>query len=302
MSAPTSPAPAPRAAVAVALFALYVIWGSTYLALRFALEGFPPFLLAGVRFLVAGTGLYAVLRLRGSPAPTRAGWGAAALTGVLLLGVGNGGVTFAQQWVDSGVAALVVGSMPMWAALFGGLMQKTWPTPPEWAGLVLGFVGLVLLRAGGELSAKHPWAVAGLLLAPLCWALGSVWARRLPLPQGFMATAAQMLCGGALLLGLGLARGETLSAAPPARAVGAFVYLVVFGSLVAFSAYGFLLRNARPAVATSYGYVNPGVAVVLGVVFADEKLAPSAVVALGAITAAVVLITLKPRVRLKPRP
>jgi drug/metabolite transporter (DMT)-like permease len=276
------------------LFALYIIWGSTYLAIRWALEGgFPPLRMGGLRFTLAGVILYAVLRLRGAPRPTPRQWAAGAFTGLLLLVIGNGSVAYAQQWVPSGVAALVVGSMPLWAALFGGLLNGAWPGRAERWGLGLGFLGIALLNGGGELGSR--WLpVVALLLAPVTWSFGSLWARTHPsMPQGLMATATQMLCSGVMLLGLSALVGERMVGMPDARGLAAFLYLVAFGSLIAFSAYGYLLRHARPAVATSYAYVNPVVAVLLGVVLGGETPGPFAFVAMAAILTAVMLITRK---------
>jgi drug/metabolite transporter (DMT)-like permease len=279
------------------LLALYLIWGSTYLGIRWALEGgFPPLRLGGLRFTLAGAILYAVLRLRGTPAPTGRQWMAGGFTGLLLLVVGNGCVSYAQQWVPSGVAALVVGSMPLWAALFGGLHGGQWPGRAERWGLALGFVGIALLNQGGELGGRWMPVVA-LLLAPVSWAFGSLWARHSPaMPQGLMGTATQMLCSGGVLLALSSLVGEHMVGMPDTRGVLAFVYLVAFGSLIAFSAYGYLLRHARPAVATSYAYVNPVVAVLLGVVLGGESPGPFAFVAMVVILAAVMLITRKAQV------
>ncbi|WP_407692898.1 drug/metabolite exporter YedA [Pyxidicoccus xibeiensis] len=276
------------------LVSLYLIWGSTYLAIRFALEGgLPPFLMSGTRFVLAGGVLFGALWLRGAPVPNPRQWGSSAVVGLLLLGVGNGGLVFAQQWgVPSGVAALVVGSLPMWTALFGGLFGQ-WPGKLERWGLAVGFGGIVLLNLGGATGGKLLPTVAA-LVAPMSWAFGSMWSRRLPMPQGLMSAAAQMLCGGVFMLGVGLVLGEQLpTVMPGARAVGAWFYLVVFGSLVGYSAYGYLLRHARPALATSYAYVNPVVAVFLGSVLAGETMRPSAWVAMGAILGAVVLLTRK---------
>lgn len=276
------------------LFALYVIWGSTYLAIRWTLlGGIPPLMLGGARFTLAGSLLYAVLRLRGEPRPGWRQWRAAAFTGLMLLVIGNGCVAFAQQWVPSGVTALVVGSMPLWAALFGGLYDGQWPGRAERWGLGLGFCGIALLNRGGELG-EHWGAVLALLLAPVSWAFGSLWSRRNAfMPQGLMGTATQTLCAGVVLAVLSLARGERLMGMPDGRAVASFFYLVSFGSLIAFSAYGYLLRHARPAVATSYAYVNPVVAVLLGMGLGGETPGPYAFAAMTAILVGVVLITRK---------
>ncbi len=280
-----------RGWIVFCLFALYVIWGSTYLAIRWALTGFPPFLMAGLRFTLAGLLLYGWLRLRGAPAPTRPQWAAGAITGTLLLVVGNGCVAFAQQWVPSGVAALVVGSMPLWMALFVG-MSGQWPGTSERWGLALGFCGIVLLNLGGELGVRV-LPVLALLFAPVSWAFGSVWSRRLPMPPGLMTTATQMLIAGAGMLVISGLLGERLQGMPNPRALASFFYLMVFGSLVAFSAYGYLLRNARPAVASSYAYVNPMVAMLLGMFLGGETPGRYAFIAMVAILAAVMLLTRK---------
>jgi drug/metabolite transporter (DMT)-like permease len=294
LPAESTPADPKQGWIVFCLLALYLIWGSTYLAMRWAIEGgFPPLRMGGLRFTLAGIILYAALRLRGMPSPTRQQWLAGAFTGLMLLVIGNGCVAFAQQWVPSGVAALVVGSMPLWAALFGGLYGGQWPGALERWGLALGFFGIVLLNQGGELGDRWLPALA-LLLAPVSWAFGSIWSRRhASMPQGLMGTATQMLCSGIMLMGLSLAVGEHMPAMPTPRALGAFFYLVAFGSFIAFSAYGYLLRNARPAIATSYAYVNPVVAVLLGVGLGGETPGPFAFVAMGAILVAVMLITRK---------
>jgi drug/metabolite transporter (DMT)-like permease len=286
------PSPARRPyMVVLALLAIYVIWGSTYLGIRFALEGFPPFLMAGLRFILAGAGMYVFLRGRGAPAPSRTEWRGAALAGCLLLVGGNGGVTFAQQWVSSGLAALVVATVPLWAALFSGLFGR-WPRRLEWAGLALGFGGIVLLNLESDLRANLLGTVV-LFLAPVCWAFGSVWSRHLPLPSGLMSAAAQMVVGSIVLLAAGLALGERIDTVPGERPLLALAYLVVFGSIIAFSAYVFLLGRVRPALATSYAYVNPIVAVGLGVGLAGERITGSGVLAMLAILAGVVLVAWK---------
>ncbi|HUS13883.1 MAG TPA: drug/metabolite exporter YedA [Chloroflexia bacterium] len=281
----------------LALLTLYIIWGSTYFAIKVALEGFPPFLMAGARFLVAGVGMYAFLRLRGIPNPRRAEWRGAAIVGILLLATGNGGVVFAEQWIGSGLAALGVATVPVWAALFAGLWGQ-WPSGREWAGIVLGLVGMVLLNLESDLRANPIGAVA-VLAAAASWALGSVWSRRLSLPPGAMASSAEMLAGGGVLMLASLLTGEHIAAVPGPRPLLAVAYLVVFGSIVAFSAYGYLLRYTRPAVATSYAYANPLVAVLLGVTFAGEHISLSGILAMVVILAGVGLVTIR---RVRPAP
>lgn len=264
---PSGALPSPR--VVGALLVVYLVWGSTYYALKVALETIPPFLVAGPRYLAAGAAMYTFLRLRGVPAPTRQEWIDSAKVGALLLVGGNGGVALAQRSVSSSVAAVVVATMPIWAAVFAALSSsRERPTRREGLGLLLGFGGIVLLHAGGSIHLDA--AGAFIVAAPICWALGSVWSRRLPLPAGPMATAAQMLTGGAMMLTIGLGRGERLHHLPSLRSASAVLYLAVVGSIVAFSAYTWLLRNVRPAVAMSYAFVNPLVALALGVLLAHE--------------------------------
>jgi drug/metabolite transporter (DMT)-like permease len=285
--------------IVLALLTVYVIWGSTYLAIRVALEGFPPFLMAGIRFLIAGGGMYVFLRLRGAPNPTWRQWLGAGLVGCLLLVGGNGGVTFAEQWVASGLAAVWIATMPVWAALFAGLFGR-WPSPLEWAGLSLGVVGVALLNLENDFQANPIGAVA-LTIATMSWAFGSVWSRRLSLPNGMMASAAEMLVGGVVLFILGFGTGEKITQMPGERAIAAVAYLIVFGSIIAFSAYLYLLKNVRSTVATSYAYVNPIVAVALGVGLVGENITLAGLAAMLVILAAVGLVALA-RERAKPEP
>ena len=281
-----SPAGAPSrrgAAVVAALLALYVIWGSTYLAIRIAIAGVPPLLMAAGRFLLAGGVLLTYLRARGAPWPTRKAWGAGALVGVLLCAA-NGLVTLAEQWVSSNLAAVVVASLPLWTVLLASLWGER-PARAEGAGIALGLAGVIVLQLGGELSAS-PRGTLLLVASTWCWALGSIWGRRLPVPDGAMASAVEMLAGGAALALAGVLRGERITAVPAAGQLAAWLYLTVFGSLVAFSAYAFLLRQVRPALATSYAYVNPAVAVALGAA-AGEPVGARTIGALGLILAGV---------------
>ncbi|HYX92611.1 MAG TPA: drug/metabolite exporter YedA [Myxococcaceae bacterium] len=286
MTRESSPAAA-RVPVLLALVAVYVVWGSTYVGIRIALEGYPPFVMGAIRFLLAGAGMYGWLRARGVPAPSRREWGGSAVVGFLLLIVGNGGVAVAEQWVASGLAAVMVASMPLWAALFAGFFGR-WPRAVEWAGLAVGGAGVVMLNLDGDLRASAPGAIA-LLLAPMCWALGSVWSSKLPLPKGQMASAAQMLMAGAMFAVLAVPQLPRMGM-PSLRATLALLFLTVFGSLVAYSAYQYLLRTVRPALATSYAYVNPVVALFLGVFLAGEHLAPAAAFGTSLVLLAVVMV------------
>jgi drug/metabolite transporter (DMT)-like permease len=253
------------------------------------LETIPPFLMSGSRFLLGGVVLYAFLRIRGAPRPSAPAWGASAITGGLLFGIGNGAVAFAQQWISSSLAAIVVCTMPLWAALVAFLFGQR---PGRWeiAGLVLGFVGVVVLNADGQLGETNPLAFL-ILLAPPAWALGSLWGKRLPLPDGSMAVATQMICGGALMLLFGVVRGESFTEIPSGRSLVAVAYLLVAGSLVAFSAYHWLLHHTRPAVATSYAYVNPLVALGFGMWLGNEAVGPATWIAAPIILAGLALVS-----------
>jgi len=276
--------------IGFSLFALYIIWGSTYLGMHFALESFPPFIMAGLRFLIAGILLYVVMRVRGTETPTRKQWIGAAIVGTLLLAGGTGGIAFAEQWVASGVAAVAVAAIPLWTAFLIGLMGR-WPSRFEWIGLALGFVGVILLNLGNNVWTTPEGAIA-LLLGPLCWASGSVLSTRVSLPPGLMSSAAQMLVGGVVMLLLALLTGERITHVPTLNALLAMGFLIVFGSLIAFSAYGYLLRRVRPTLATSYAYVNPVVAVGLGALFAGEHITIVGILAMLVILTGVALVSM----------
>jgi drug/metabolite transporter (DMT)-like permease len=278
-----------RTLLVLAFVAVCTIWGSTYLGIRIALESFPPFLLGAVRFLTAGGVLYVLARWRGEPPLRSVEWGSALVTGSLLFVVGNGLVNVAEQSVSSGLASVLVATMPLWATLLGRLFG-TPPSMREMAGVGLGIVGVAVLNLGGELRAS-PVGAACALLAPMGWALGSMASRRMPLPRGtMMRTASQMLAGGAATAVVSLLIHERLPGAPSARSVVAMVYLFVFGSLVGFSAFSYLLAHTRPAVATSYAYVNPVIAVLLGVALAGERFGATSAIGAVIVLAAVVLV------------
>ena len=288
---PAGPASASPLAIVLALAAVYVVWGSTYLAIRFALEGgWPPLLMAGLRFLASGLALYAILRWRGVAAPTPAQWRNAAFVGLLLLGMGNGLVCIAEQTVSSGLAAVAVASVPLWMALFAALRGEH-PRRAEWLGLGVGFAGVAWLNLGSSLSAS-PAGLVALLVAAIAWSYGSIWSRGRDLPPPLMAAAAQMLCGGAAMLVAGLALGERFEAWPTPRGVLAVGYLATFGSLVGFSAYVWLLRHVRPALAGSYAYVNPVIAVLLGAWLAGERFGAHELGAMAVVLSGVVAISL----------
>jgi drug/metabolite transporter (DMT)-like permease len=279
-----------RIFIILSLLSLYFLWGGTYLAMRIALHGFPPFILAGVRQLTAGIILFLVSWLRKRELPTRKQWLTAIVVGGLLLVVGNGGVVFAEQWVSSGLAALALGAIPLWTALFSGLFGR-WPTRIEWFGLGLGFSGLVLLNLENGLHA-NPLGAIVLFIAPIGWAFGSILSQHLPSPKGLMASASQMLAGGVLLFIVGFGTGEHMTSVPGPEPLAAMAYLIIGGSLIAFSAYGYLLSHVRPALATSYAYVNPLVAVGLGVALAGEQISMIGLLAMLTILSGVGLVSL----------
>ena len=235
--------------------------------------------------------MYGWLRYRGVPAPSWPQWRSAGLLGVLLLACGNGGVTLAEhRGVASGVAALAIATVPLFTLLFG-LFWGQRNTRLEWAGIFLGLLGIVLLNAGSNLQAS-PLGALLVLFSAATWAFGSVWSRYLQLPSGAMTSAAEMLVGGSVLLLASLLSGERLHTWPAAAGWAALGYLVVFGSIIAFSAYLHLLKTVRPAAATSYAYVNPPLAVLLGIVFAGEQVGQEELLAMTLILGAVLLIAL----------
>lgn len=282
----------------LAFASVYLIWGSTYLAIKFAIETIPPFLMAGVRFFISGVILYGWARIKGAPRPTRIHWKSAAIVGVLLLLGGNGGVVWAEQRVASGVAALIVAIVPVWIALM------EWKSPggkkPGWqvsAGLVAGTVGLLLLASPGASLGEHVDLIgAGVLVfATLSWATGSIKAKHSPLPESpVLTTGMEMLMGGAALMLAGVVTGEVGQvnfAAMSNKSLLSFLYLSTFGSLVGFTAYIWLLRVGSPTRAATYAYVNPVVAVFLGWLLAGEAITPRTILATLVIVGGVVLIT-----------
>jgi drug/metabolite transporter (DMT)-like permease len=291
-------APASRAAVLAAFATIYLVWGSTYLAIRYAVATIPPLLMAGTRFFTAGALLYAWARMRGAPAPSRSNWRGAFIAGGLLLVGGNGGVSWAEQRIPSGLAALLVATAPLWMVLMSWASGGVRPTGRVWIGLVIGFVGLGVLIGPSQLlggRAADPLAAGVVVLGSMAWALGSVVSGRLALPSSpQLTTAIEMLAGGALLLLLGTVLGEwrdlDLARVAPSSWVG-LGYLLVMGSLVAFSTYVWLLRHAEVAKVATYAYVNPVVAVLLGWLLAGEALTARIALAAAVIVAGVVSIT-----------
>lgn len=262
----------------LAFAAVYTIWGSTYLAIRFAIETLPPFLMAGLRFLIAGLLLVAWSRLRGAPWPTRRQTRAAALVGVLLVAGGNGGVTWAEQFVPSGLASLLVATVPVWVVLLMWLKPGgRRPQGRVLAGVGLGLFGLFLLIGPGQLNqAVNAAGALALLTAALLWSAGTIYGNGADMPRApLMASGIEMFSGALALLAVGLLTGEAVRVnldAVSLRSTLAFLYLIIFGSLIGFTCYSWLIRNAPPAKTATYAYVNPIVAVFLGWAFAGEDL------------------------------
>lgn len=284
----------------IALIAVYIIWGSTYLAIRYVVESMPPFITAGMRFASAGILLYTWRIAKGDPVPTRRQWRDAGIIGLLLLVGGNGLVSWAEQFVPSGIAALLISTVPIWMVLIESLRRGgEKPKARAIIGLVLGFGGIVLMIGPGELSAEigqlHPLGLIALPVAALLWSTGSVYAKSADLPRStLMTTSMEMLIGSAGLLLVGTLRGEwgifVLDAVLPESWI-ALIYLSIVGSLGGFVAYAYLLANAPISLVSTYAYVNPVIALVLGAVVAQESLDGRTVAAAVVILGAVILIT-----------
>jgi drug/metabolite transporter (DMT)-like permease len=304
--------PAKPATIWAAMLAIYIFWGSTYLGMRFAIESMPPFLMAGTRFLIAGIILYAWRRLSGDPAPTLKHWRSAGIVGVLLLLGGNGGVVWAEQRIPSGIAALLVGSVPLWMTLIDELLRRFAPhrrpdqARPGWinlVGILIGFGGIVLLVSPSELNGLGAQIdlLGGVVvtLAALFWAIGSLYSRTAELPAApLVGSAMEMLVGGAALMLAGTLTNEWSQvhlATITARSWLGLGYLVVFGSLGGYVAYTWLLRNAPTTLVSTYAYVNPIVAILIGNLLAQEPLTPRVVIAALVILGSVALITLTQR-------
>ncbi len=297
------------AAVAVALLIVYVVWGSTYLGIAIMIETLPPLLAAGFRYGTAGVlmlgALVAHARLRRSAEPierpTRAHWRSAFIIGTLLLLGGNGGVVLAELYIPSGIAAVLIAAMPIWLALFDSLLNRRRPSALVIGGLIAGIVGVAILLAPlDEVDQINPIGIGLVLIAEISWAAGSIYARRAPLPRSaLLGTGLEMLAGGLVLMLAGALLGEigrTNVEAFSVRSLVAVAYLIVFGSIVAFTAYTWLLANVPVSTVGTYAYVNPIVAVALGAVILSEPITPRTLIASAIIIGAVVaMVSGRPR-------
>jgi drug/metabolite transporter (DMT)-like permease len=285
----------------IALLALYIVWGSTYLAIRFAVETIPPFMHASLRFLISGAILYIWRRMAGDEAPTISNWKATAIVGAALLLGGNGLVAWAEQTVPSGIAALMISTSPFWLVLFEAV--RSGGGKPTWqsiVGLIMGFSGVFLLIGPAEILGTSgrfdTFGIILLLLAPISWSMGSIYARGADMPKStLLGTGMEMLAGAVALFLVSLVKGELSGfsfAQVSTQSWLGLLYLITFGSLVGFVAYGWLLHNAPVSLLSTYAYVNPVVAVFLGWLFANEKLTPQMGVASAIIIASVILINI----------
>ena len=288
-------------ALIAAFAAVYIIWGSTYLAIKFAVETLPPFSMAGARFGLAGVILYAWSRSRpGTPAPTGEQWRTSIIVGGFMLFGGNGAVVWAEQYVASGLVALLVGTLPLWMVILDWLAGGERPTLFLMCGIAMGMFGIALLVGGEGVAGTSPLALAGglvVITGSFLWAAGSIWSRGAPRPPSpLLGSGMQMIAGGAMLFVLGAVLGEWASFDPgsvSSRSLLALAYLTMFGSIVAFSAYVWLLRVTSAARVSTYAYVNPVVALILGWGLANEPITPRTLLAAGVILTSVMMIGMR---------
>lgn len=296
----TTPLKTPAWDIWLALGLVYIVWGSTYLGIRLAIDTIPPFLMAGMRFLVSGLLLFGVMMGRGEKAPSGSQWRSAAMVGFLLITVANGGVSWVERWVPSGITALLVGTVPLWMALLEWVWKKKgFPPPATWAGIFLGMGGIALLvfaRPGAGAGSVAPLAASALVGTSLVWAFGSLLARSADLPKSaLLGTSMEMITGGFFQLVVSLFLGEFQNFHPDAMSrssILSWVYLTLIGSLVGFTSYIWVLKRSTPELASTYAFVNPVIAVILGWALAGEALDHSLFLAMGLIVTAVVLITM----------
>ena len=305
--------PAPkRTQVIIAFAALYVIWGSTFLGIRFAIETIPPFLMAGARFVLAGLIMYAIAWSQGIGKSSWANWRTSLIIGACLLLAGNGGVTISEKYIDSGLAALIVAIVPIYIVLLGwatGMAPK--PTPIMWLALVGGFVGVGILFGPAlhfsSNEARHPAiGISILLVSSFIWSVGSLYSRSAKhAASPFLTAAQQMLCGGMLLLFVGIVTGELRRLHPSFISISSllsFIYLVIIGAVVGYTAYIWLLRHCEPAKVATYAYVNPIVAVLLGTLFAGETVTMRTLIAGALIIGSVALVITAQQLRARVEP
>jgi drug/metabolite transporter (DMT)-like permease len=301
-----------KARIVIAFAALYLVWGSTYLGIRFAIETIPPFLMAGMRFLLAGVIMYAIARWQGTYKSSWANWRTSLIIGACLLLAGNGGVTISEKYIDSGLAALIVAIVPIYIVILSwatGMAPR--PAPVVWLGLIGGFIGVgFLLGPALHLSSnsgRHPAiGMSILLVSSFIWSAGSLYSRTAKhAASPFLTAAQQMLCGGLLLLLAGIVTGEGRHFHPSAISIislASFIYLVLIGAVVGYTAYIWLLRHCDPAKVATYAYVNPIVAVLLGAGFAGEQLTMRVLVAAALIIGSVAIVITMQQLQARAEP
>jgi drug/metabolite transporter (DMT)-like permease len=306
MAAPT------RTRILIAFTALYLVWGSTYLGIRFAIETIPPFLMAGTRFLLAGMIMFAIAWSQSACKSSWANWRVSLIVGACLLLAGNGGVTISEQYIDTGLAALIVAIVPIYIVILSwatGMAPR--PAPIVWLGLVGGFVGVgILLGPALRFSSnggRHPGiGMSILLVSSFIWSAGSLYSRSAKhAASPFLTAAQQMLCGGLLLLLAGIVTGEPRSFHPRSismLSLASFIYLVIIGAVVGYTAYIWLLRHCDPAKVATYAYVNPIVAVLLGAAFAGETLSVRVLIAGALIIGSVAIVITAQQLKARPEP
>jgi drug/metabolite transporter (DMT)-like permease len=305
MAAPT------KIRMLIAFAALYLVWGSTYLGIRFAIESMPPFLMAGSRFLLAGLIMFAIAWSQGAYKASWANWRVSLIVGACLLLAGNGGVTIAEKYIDSGLAALIVAIVPIYIVILGwatGTAPK--PAPIVWLGLLGGFAGVGFLLGPAlrfSNGGRHPAiGMSILLVSSFIWSAGSLYSRSAKhAPSPFLTAAQQMLCGGLLLLLAGIVTGELRNFHPRSismLSLASFIYLIIIGAVVGYTAYIWLLRHCEPAKVATYAYVNPIVAVLLGAGFAGEELSMRVLIAAALIIGSVAIVITTQQLRARAEP
>lgn len=282
-----------RVLILLALLTVYIVWGTTYLAIVFALESYPPYLMMAIRFLIAGTLVFSFALLRGQKIPPVKQWLNGGGVGLLLFVGGMGSVALAEETVYSGLVATLIAASPLVAVLFSMLWGDR-PSVTEWIGIAIGMVGVGVLTLEGNLQA-NPIGIGLVLFAIITWSFGSVWSKHIEMPQGSMGTAVEMLVGGVGLTLVALLRGERIVGTPTADATLALIYLITFGSILTITAYMYLLKHVKPSLALSYAYVNPVIALLLGVFVAGENITGSAWIALPLIITGVAFVAYRKR-------
>ena len=274
----------------IAIILLYTTWSSTYLAIRIAVRTIPPLTMTSLRFLSAGLLMYVIALIMGEKQPTMKEIFGGSIVGIILFLVSNVMLCYAEQSVSSGLSAVAVSSGAFWICLISGLFGR-WPTKMEWLGIAIGFAGIIILATGGEMKGNMAGTII-LLVSSIAWAFGSVLSKHVAVPKNFMGSAVEMIAGGLSSLAALYATGGSLNIHPSTESLLALIYLITVGAMVGFSAFMYVFQNARPALASSYSYVNTIGAVILGVFILNEKIGAREIVAIAVVTTAVIIIAM----------